>query len=496
MNLKLCYLTFFLALNFTLGAQVSYEFIEVDDSRLLAKSVISRNGDVSKVLVFTGEKQSKTIKFSTYLLEFNSERLISKTRISIDPIEGNKLSEERVCAIRKLSNDNFLLVTMSDKKKKNSLVFRVFDASGKVIKQQLFSNISDNRFYNLQVSGGNFVLCFHEYESESLKYIEFNNDLQVTRSVSKAVIDPKAMMSNGFFIQNDFVYAMYTTITGKDTDFSKPQFSIYKLDLKNGKNNQTYHFTSTKFHCRFQSFVNSGSVDVICYMLTQPRKTLGSGTICKINIDLNTLYSTYKETNINMLEYGAWRSKGPSKFSRHIDFSFVVSRNIKNEYFVYIRHGIEHSSQTMGSDGKYRMEFNLNLGSTCVLILDSLLENIKSDKYLNNAQSIESSYNSHLFMLHDGYLDVSLSLLRNDTSKYFLTHETHSVDKTVALSAKLVKSGVYDYDSAISINHVGRKVAVFEQATIEEMSDGVFLMKVYLRGNSDALLVMKAKLED
>ena len=495
MNLKLCYLAFFLALNFTIGAQVSHEFIEMDDSRLLSKAVINRDGNVSKVIVFTGEKQSKAIKFSTYLLEFSAEKLISKTRINIDPIEGNKLSEERVCAIRKLSNDNFLLVTMSDKKKKNSLVFRVFDASGKMIKQQLFSNTSDNRFYNLQISNGNFVLCYREYKSESLKYIEFDNDLKVLSSVSKAVLDPKTMQSNGFFIQNGFVYAMYTRITGKDTDFSKPQFSIYKLDLNNGKNNQAYHFTSTKFHCRFQCFVNIGSVDVISYELTQPRTTLGSGTICIINIDLNTLYSTYKKTNIDMIQYGAWRSKGSSKLSRNIDFSFDVSRNIKKEYFVCVRSGIENSSLTRESEGKYVREFNLNLGATCVLVLDSMLETIKSEKYLNNAQSI-SSYSSHLFMLHDDYWDLSLSLLRNDTSKYFLTYEAHSVDKTLVLSAKLVKSGEYNYDSAISINHKDRKVVVFEQTTIEELSDGVFLMKVYLRGNSDALLVMKAKLED
>jgi hypothetical protein len=237
-------------------------------------------------------------------------------------------------------------------------------------------------------------------------------------------------------------------------------------------------------------------------LLTQPRKTLGSGTICKINIDLNTLYSTYKKTNIDMLVYGAWRSIGTSKVSRHIDFSFDVSRNIKKEYFVCVRNGIEHSSLrresggTLGeSGGTYVTEFNLNLGATCVLVLDSMLENIKSEKYLNNAQSIRD-YKSQLFTLHDDYWDLSLSLLRNDTSKYFLTHETHSVDKTVALSAKLIKSGEYNYDSAILINHIGRKVAVFEQATIEELSDGVFLMKVYLRGDSDALLVMKAKLED
>src|SRR5690606_10607770 len=86
----------------------------------------------------TDKKLNKKIKFTPYFLKLEKGKTKSLQAIEIEPMEGNKESEEYVMALIPM-NQSVLMVSRTDKKKANTIVLRTFSGDGKVLESKILS---------------------------------------------------------------------------------------------------------------------------------------------------------------------------------------------------------------------------------------------------------------------------------------------------------------------------------------------------------------------
>jgi hypothetical protein len=286
---------------------------------------------------------------------------------------------------------------------------------------------------------------------------------------------------------------MNTWVTSKDTDYTKPQFSVFQLDLGTGKVKNEYHFINNKFHFKFQFLLSSSSIEVVCNELASVGKFY-SGVISCIKIDLGSFSANYKRTKINLFDIVIARPKSAKVITSVMDYSFRVEKNAKGEYVFFIRGVSEKEDFEVRSNGMTIQKFDVRFGSSVVLLVDSLFENVISKQSIDNKIIMLNSFMSFIYQLNNRTYDITMYTLPSDSGKYLLAYLVNSDiwgKDGNGLSVKLNNTGDYNFNSVYTIGHAEKKVKDFEHASVEELTKGVFIIKVSLWGASDNLLIIK-----
>ncbi|HEY1046624.1 MAG TPA: hypothetical protein VGF79_09315 [Bacteroidia bacterium] len=495
MKLKLALFALLLTLIPSLEAKFEYKLLEIDKDDILRKTLLKTEGKTSTLMIVTSKKLSKKIKFTPYVLVIENGEKKSLTPIELAPLSNNDEGEERVIGLHKIDVNNVLLLTTSDNKKANTMVLRVLSASGEVLSQKLFSN-TDNNFFNCLIQQDKIYLSFRDFEAKSHTYMSLDKELNAIGEVN-VDLNKLGQYSNGFMIHGDDMYALYTNPIKSDDDLSNAQFRILKLNLAKSELVKEFEFVNKKYFSNFRFFKTAKGIEVIC-LSSSSVSNQNETFISSLQITWDKMELTMKnaETDVKkLLSLSAGKPLGFGGMNHRISMNVV--REINADYTFIFRLAFEtvRSISEPQSGGGYKTYdyYAASFEKGLVFSLDSNMSNMHSTATIPNAFQNDGKNSSRFYLFNEPVSDFNQIVFANDTSKHLLMYVTGITEGAYKLCIQVKQNNKYSPEPANVVDLDAKINAFFYQRTIEELSPGEFVLKVYHRGEGDRLLVFKAE---
>lgn len=480
----------------SLNAQISHQMIAVDKDDLLRKVVMKTENKTATLMVITSKKTNKKIKFTPYLVVLERAAKISQTAIELKAVEGNEEAEERVITLQKISQDRILLITMSDNKKENSIVLRLFSNNGDLLNEHLLSTKSERGFMGSQVADNQLVICHREFEGKENIYTRFDKDLKPDKSIRYSGKDDTHIPNGGFMYKNNSLYVLYSRKIQGDADLSKPQFSVYRVDFESGKEVNEAHFINDKYFSNLRFFNTPEALEMISVVSPSFSKRSTMSVVASIQMNWENMKFSTIFSELDLMKALTVNAIFPAGAGSAINqYSFHVIREPNAGYTILARSAVE-TSRTIsefqqGGGFKTYEYYTAFFHDGLIFCLDSQLQQtVKDEVTIVKNGFVTAGKNSHMYLFKDPLTDFYQPYFSSDTSKHLLLNVSGINEGTYKLSVQIKQNGKYKPDPAYEINPDLKINSFFYPKTIEEMSPGVFVIKAYLRGKGDRLLII------